>query len=106
MLIIKLSDGEIVKGMIDCGSFQELQYQEENSKLIIEPKCLDFVCITHAHMDHAGRVPLLVNKGYEKKIFCTKGTAEFLPYALHDNLKIMRDSAEGRMNGCCILQRM
>lgn len=91
VLIIKLSDGEIVKGMIDCGSFQELQYQEENSKLIIEPKCLDFVCITHAHMDHASRVPLLVNKGYEKKIFCTKGTAEFLPYALHDNLKIMRD---------------
>lgn len=93
LLIIRLSSGKIVKGLIDCGAFQEPNYQAENSKLIIDPKQLDFVCITHAHMDHAGRVPLLVNKGYERKIFCTNGTAEFLPYALHDNLKIMRDKS-------------
>lgn len=91
LLIIKLSTGELVKGMIDCGSFQELQYQEENSKLIIDPEKLDFVCITHAHIDHSGRIPLLVSRGYDKKIYCTNNTAEFLPYSLHDNMKIMRD---------------
>ena len=91
LVIAKMSNGEIVKGMIDCGIFQEMEYQNENTKFIIEPKNLNFVLITHDHIDHMGRLPLLVNKGFSKKIYCTNNTAALLPYTLHDNFKIMKD---------------
>lgn len=91
LLIVKLSNGDIVKGMIDCGMFQEMEYQNENIKFLIEPKQLDFLCLTHDHIDHMGRIPLLVNMGYKKKIYCTNDTSVLLPYTLHDNFKIMKE---------------
>ena len=100
LLIIKLSNGDIVKGMIDCGTFQEMEYQDENTKFIIEPKQVDFLCLTHDHIDHMGRIPLLVNRGYKKKIYCTNNTAVLLPYTLHDNFKIMKDRCKRKNQKC------
>ena len=61
---------------------------------------MDACIITHAHIDHIGRLPLLIKKGYKGKIFCTNVTANILPISLEDNFRIMcRDSLNDKKNG-------
>ena len=95
LLYIRLSDGEIVQGMLDCGIFQEPNYDEENEKLLLDdPKQLDFVLVTHTHVDHCGRIPLLYRRGYEGSVHCTYNTAMLMPHALHDTAKILKERAK------------
>ena len=89
LLVIKLPDGKQVKGVVDCGVFQEKEWESNNTKLLFDPKTVDFVLVTHAHADHVGRLPLLVKEGYSGKIFCTEDTARILPNALFDSCKVL-----------------
>lgn len=88
-LTIRLPNGKIVRGVIDCGIFQEKKYEHLNNDLSFEPKEMDFIAITHNHVDHVGRLPLLVSKGYNKKVFCTKDTKTLMKYVLEDSLKVV-----------------
>ena len=88
-LTIRLPDRAIVQGVIDCGIFQEKNYEQFNNDLLFEPKELDFVAITHNHVDHVGRLPMLVAKGYNKRVFCTEDTKTLMKYALTDSLKTL-----------------
>lgn len=75
------------KFLVDCGMFQggeveeELNYQE----FAFDVKDIDFVLLTHAHIDHSGRIPLLYKRGYRKRIYATKGTMDLCKYMLPDS---------------------
>jgi len=75
--------------MVDFGMFQGKYGEELNSKLPeIEVDKLRGVVLTHAHLDHCGRLPLLVRIGYEGEIFMTKATKDLVEIALLDSARI------------------
>ena len=65
-------DGSSV--MIDFGLFQEREFEDRNYKLDFDPKDLDYLILTHAHIDHCGRIPFLIKSGFRGRILCTKPT--------------------------------
>lgn len=73
--------------LIDCG-LQQGRDEVDNSFFEFFPHTIDDVIVTHAHIDHSGRIPLLVKKGFRGKIFCTRMTAYLLEIMLHDSAHI------------------
>jgi metallo-beta-lactamase family protein len=79
-----------LRGLVDCGQFQG-NFEEENlnySTLPFNPAHLDFIILTHAHVDHSGRLPLLVKHGFNGKVFCTYPTMALSNVLLRDSGKI------------------
>jgi metallo-beta-lactamase family protein len=62
--------------------------------LPILPNTIDFVLLTHGHLDHCGWLPRLVNQGFEGKIYCTSPTAAIAKLILLDSAKIQEEEAE------------
>ena len=72
--------------LAECGIYQgkrELAY-ERNQNFIFDPKTVDAVILTHAHMDHSGNLPNLVKKGFNKKIYATSPTVDLCKIMLRD----------------------
>ena len=64
------------KVLIDCGMYQEREFQNRNWKrLPFSPEKFDAVILTNAHLDHCGLLPKLVNEGFSGRIYCTEATA-------------------------------
>ncbi|GAB1476757.1 MBL fold metallo-hydrolase [Bacillota bacterium] len=84
------------KILIDCGLFQgNLEIEELNGEPFdFDPGELDFVLLSHSHIDHSGRIPLLVKRGFQGKIFCTDATADLLNVMLKDSAYIQEKEAE------------
>ncbi|KYG65284.1 mRNA 3'-end processing factor [Bdellovibrio bacteriovorus] len=82
--------------LVDCGMFQGLkELRELNwSDFPIDPKNIDAVVLTHAHLDHCGALPLLVRKGFKGEIHCTEATLELTKIILLDSAKIQEEDAE------------
>jgi metallo-beta-lactamase family protein len=59
-----------------------------------EPSEIDYLIVTHAHMDHIGRIPLLVKNGFRGKIISTKPTRELAQLMLLDSAKVMKEEYE------------
>src|SRR3989344_2527116 len=80
------------KIMVDCGLLQGRREDEEKNfeNFKYDPKKIDFLLITHAHMDHIGRVPKLVREGFEGKIISTEETKELARPMLQDAFKVMK----------------
>jgi len=78
------------KILIDCGLFQGRPEIEERNyqDFPYSAKEIDFVLITHAHLDHIGRLPQLVKAGFKGKIFATEPTKDFAEYMLLDSEEI------------------
>ncbi|HEY4486311.1 MAG TPA: MBL fold metallo-hydrolase, partial [Candidatus Paceibacterota bacterium] len=70
------SDG--VTLMIDCGFFQGVKVCDDknNEPFPYDPSTVDAVFVTHAHLDHIGRIPKLLNEGFNGKIYSTPPTRE------------------------------
>lgn len=85
---IYFPDNTEVSFLVDYGMFQEKNYTERNREKFSELEKLDFVLITHAHIDHVGRLPFLVKQGYEKKIYMTQVTKALSYIALNESIKI------------------
>lgn len=82
--------------LIDCGLFQGVKaLRELNWKpLSVLPSTIDFVLLTHGHLDHCGWLPKLVKDGFQGKIFCTSPTKQISQLILLDSAKIQEEEAE------------
>ncbi len=91
------------KVLVDCGMFQGDEKNEEKNfnEFKFNPEQLDAVIVTHAHLDHVGRLPLLINAGYDKEIYATLATIELAKLILEDALHVME--YEYRKTGKAIL---
>jgi len=84
------------KILVDCGIFQGARHVEEKNyeDFPFNPKEIDFLLITHAHLDHIGRIPKLYKDGFRGKILATKPTKDFARLMLEDGLEIMEREAK------------
>ncbi len=82
--------------LIDCGQFQGLKTLRERNwePLPVLPETIDFVLLTHGHLDHCGWLPRLVDQGFRGKILCTSPTREIARLILLDSAKIQEEEAE------------
>ncbi len=87
-----------IKLLIDCGMYQgRRELEEENSNNFgFDPADIDFLLLTHAHLDHCGRIPLLVKRGFKGKIICTSATRELAKLVMLDSARIQEEEAEYR----------
>ena len=79
--------------LIDCG-LQQGRDEIDNRELPFAPNTIDYVLITHAHIDHSGRVPMLVRLGFTGEIWTTRLTANLLEIMLSDSAHIQESDAE------------
>lgn len=81
------------KILVDCG-LQQGRDEVDNASLPFHPGAIDCVLVTHAHIDHSGRLPLLIKNGFEGKIITTRLTAQLLDIMLQDSAHIQESDAE------------
>lgn len=81
--------------LLDCGLFQGLKALRLRNwePPPLDPLALDAVILSHAHLDHAGYLPLLVKRGFRGPIYCTSGTADLLSILLADSAHLMEEEA-------------
>ena len=91
LLVVKMPTNETFEIAVDCGLFQEKENDLFNKDFPFNPEKLDYVLVTHNHIDHTGRLPLLVKKGYKGQIFVTSATKMLMPLALTDSCKVLKD---------------
>ena len=84
------------KVLLDCGQFQGGKAQDalNYEPFPFEPSEIECVILSHAHIDHCGRLPLLVKRGFTGKIYCTDATADLLDVMLKDSGFIHEKDAE------------
>lgn len=82
--------------LVDCGMFQGSKHLERLNFIpkTVNPKKIDAVVLTHGHLDHCGRLPLLVKGGFHGKIYGTDGTLDIARLILTDAAKIQSDDTE------------
>ena len=85
--------------LIDCGMFQGSATADLKNRrpLGVDPASLDAVVLSHAHIDHSGRLPLLTKSGFRVKIFCTPPTIALTELLLKDAAHLQSEEAD-RMN--------
>lgn len=83
------------KILIDCGMEQGPDIYE-NASLPVAPGEIDMVLLTHAHMDHSGKLPLLYKRGFQGQVFATAATADLCEIMLRDSAHIQMFEAEWR----------
>src|SRR5262245_4704631 len=78
--------------LIDCGLFQGGKKEKAKNRrdATLEGGKLDAVILTHGHLDHVGRMPLLTKKGYEGPIFATQATIDLATLILRDSLSLQK----------------
>jgi len=81
------------KILIDCGLQQGRDEYNENA-LPFSPNEIDYAIVTHAHIDHSGRLPLLVKEGFSGPIHATRLTAQLLNVMLRDSAHIQESDAQ------------
>lgn len=75
------------KFLVDCGMYQgKIAEEMENSDpFCYDPQEIDFMILTHAHIDHSGRIPKLYNEGFRNKVYATKATCDLCGIMLPDS---------------------
>lgn len=86
------------KILLDCGQFQGGKAMEAMNReaFPFTPEEIECVVLSHAHIDHCGRLPLLVKRGFRGQIYCTDATADLLEVMLRDSAYIHEKDAEAQ----------
>jgi len=92
--LVTLKNGR--KILLDCGMFQGMGRETDslNRHWGFEPREVDIVVLSHAHIDHSGLLPKLVADGFEGKIYCTPATRELASVLLEDSAEIQEDDVK------------
>ncbi len=92
--LISLSTGK--KILLDCGMFQGMGLDTEklNRHFGFDPSTVNYLFLSHAHIDHCGLIPRLVKEGFNGKIFCTPATKALAYILLEDSAHIQRDDTK------------
>lgn len=90
------SDGRRV--LIDCGLFQGLKELRDRNwqEPPFDSREIDAVLITHAHIDHIGYLPRIVRRGFDKPVYCTRGTSDLMKISLPDAARLQEEDADYR----------
>jgi metallo-beta-lactamase family protein len=91
--MIILDDG--YKILLDCGMFQGREHyvDEYNPMFVFDPKEVNVLILSHAHIDHSGRIPKLVKEGFRGRIMCTSATKDLCKIMLADSAHIQEADA-------------
>jgi metallo-beta-lactamase family protein len=89
--LLTLKNGK--KYLLDCGMFQGMGPETDtlNREWGFTPADIDYLILSHAHIDHSGLIPKLVKDGFKGKIFCTPATKELTSVLLEDSANIQQD---------------
>ncbi len=83
------------KVLVDCGFHQGQDEDKHEGELFsFSPADVDAVLLTHAHIDHSGRIPLLVKNGFKGRVYCTYATGELVDILWNDSARIMQEDAQ------------
>lgn len=84
--------------LVDCGLFQGFKELRERNwqEPPFDPRSLNAVLITHAHIDHTGYLPRLVKHGFHGPVYCSRGTADLLKILLPDSGRLQEEDADFR----------
>ncbi len=82
--------------LMDCGMYQGRRKttDQKNRVMPIDPGMLTNMVLSHAHIDHSGRIPLLVKEGFAGRIYCTRATADACGFLLPDSAHIQESDAD------------
>ena len=91
-----LVETERAKVLVDCGMFQGLKELRERNwqDPPFNPRSLNAILITHAHIDHTGYLPRLVKQGFQGPVYCSRGTADLLKILLPDAGRLQEEDAD------------
>ena len=91
-----LLESENLRFVVDCGLFQGGRAADELNRRFprFDPEDIDFVLLTHAHIDHSGLLPRLFALGFKGPVHCTRATADLLGVLLPDSAFIQEKEAE------------
>ena len=82
--------------LVDCGMFQGLKELRERNwqEPPFDPRSINAVLITHAHIDHTGYLPRLVRQGFHGPVYCSRGTGDLLKILLPDAGRLQEEDAD------------
>ncbi len=89
---VRFPNREKLKFIVDCGLFQEEKYQQLNYSFPFDPSEIEFMLVTHTHIDHIGRIPKLHKDGFNGKIYASNLAAQLMPIALNNTAQILSAS--------------
>ena len=92
--LLTLSGGR--KILLDCGMFQGMGKETDalNRHWGFDPRAIDYIVLSHAHIDHSGLIPKLVKDGFNGKIYCTPATRELASVLMEDSAGIQEDDVK------------
>ena len=82
--------------LLDCGLYQGHRKEafEKNRNLPVDPKTIDYVILSHAHIDHSGNLPQLVRQGFRGRVFARQSTTELCDVMLRDSCFLQKRDLE------------
>ncbi|HPA15824.1 MAG TPA: MBL fold metallo-hydrolase [Desulfobacterales bacterium] len=82
--------------LLDCGMFQGRRKESDrkNRTLPFDPKILTNIVLTHGHIDHSGRIPLVVKNNFKGRVICTRATMDACEFLLLDSAHIQESDAQ------------